>query len=94
MGEQTLPFFMRKFLPLLLVPVLVACGSGGSEPKADITELRVQCEKESGFSGPAQVVPETGLVFVWRADEAMVAECQDGKLVGILESGNHPGDAF
>ena len=83
---------MKKLLPLLLVPLLVACG-GDSKPEADITELRVQCEKESGFSGPAQVVPETGLVFVWRADEAMVAECQDGKLVGILESGNHPGDA-
>ena len=84
---------MRKFLPLLLAPMLVACGGEGSKPTADITELRVQCEKESGFSGPAQVVPETGTVFVWRADSEMVAECQDGKLVGILESGNHPGDA-
>ena len=75
---------MKKLLPLLLAPMLVACGSGGSEPKADITELRVQCEKESGFSGPAQVVPETGTVFAWRADSAMVAECQDGKLVDIF----------
>ena len=82
---------MRKFLPLLLAPRLVACG--GEESKTpDITELRVQCEKESGFSGPAQVVPETGLVFVWRADEAMVAECQDGVFLGVLESGQHPAD--
>ena len=84
---------MRKIILVLLhLPLLVACGAS-TEDVADITELRVQCEKESGFSGPAQVVPETGTVFVWRADEAMVAECQDGKLVGILESGNHPGDA-
>ena len=91
MGEQTLPFFMRKIIPLLLLPMLVACG-GEESKEVDITELRVQCEKESGFSGPAQVVPETGTVFVWRADNERVAECQDGKLVGILESGNHPGD--
>ena len=84
---------MRKYIPLFLLPMLAACGPHMTETHPDITELRVQCEKESGFSGPAQVVPETGLVFVWRADEAMVAECQDGKLVGILESGNHPGDA-
>ena len=75
---------MKKLLPLLLIPGLVACGGEGSKPEADITELRVQCEKESGFSGPAQVVPETGTVFVWRADKAMVAECQDGKLVEIF----------
>ena len=74
---------MKKLLPLLLAPMLVACG--GEESKTtDITELRVQCEKESGFSGPAQVVPETGLVYVWRADSEMVAECQDGKVVGIF----------
>ena len=74
---------MRKIIPLLLLPMLVACG--GEETKTtDITELRVLCEKESGFSGPAQVVPETGLVYVWRADSEMVAECQDGKLVDIF----------
>ena len=83
---------MRKFLPLLLAPMLIACG-GEESKEVDITELRVQCEKESGFSGPAQVVPETGTVFVWRADEALVAECQDGVFLGVLESGDHPGDA-
>ena len=83
---------MRKFLPLLLAPLLAACG--GEESKTpDITELRVQCEKESGFSVPAQVVPETGTVFVWRADSAEVAECQDGVFLGVLTSGQHPGDA-
>ena len=82
---------MKKLLTVLALPLLVSCGAP-EKVEYDITEMRVQCEKESGFSGPAQVVPETGLVFVWRADEAMVAECQDGKLVGILESGNHPGD--
>ena len=83
---------MKKVFIVLLPLLLVGCGGEEKAPKLDATELRVQCEKESGFSGPAQVVPETGLVFVWRADEAMVAECQDGKLVGILESGNHPAD--
>ena len=67
---------MRKFLPFLLAPMLVACGGEGSKPTKDITELRVACEKESGFSGDAMVVTETGTVFVWRADGEMVAECQ------------------
>ncbi len=68
---------MRKFLPLLLAPMLVACGaSDDSNSNLDITELRVACEKESGFSGDAMVVTETGTVFVWRADGEMVAECQ------------------
>ena len=84
---------MKKLLPLLLVPVLVACGGPSEKDTPDLSELRVQCEKESGFSGPAQVVPETGTVFVWRADSERVAECQDGVFLGVLESGHHPGDA-
>jgi hypothetical protein len=74
---------MRKLLPLLLAPVLVACGAP-EEKTVDRSELRVQCEKESGFSGESLLVPETKTVFVWRADGEMVAECQDGKLVGIF----------
>lgn len=81
---------MKKIIIATLPLFLVACS--GETPEPDISELRVQCEKESGYSGSSQLVPETGTVFVWRADDAMVAECQDGKLVGILESGNHPGD--
>ena len=86
---------MRKYIPLVLLPMLAACGPQMTEthPSNGITELRVQCEKESGFSGPAQVVPETGTVFVWRADSAEVAECQDGVFLGVLTSGQHPGDA-
>ena len=83
---------MKKILIALIPFLLVGCGGEEKTPEIDVSELRVQCEKESGFSGSSQLVPETGTVFVWRADDAMVAECQDGKLVGILESGNHPGD--
>lgn len=82
---------MKKLSFLLLAPLLVSCGAPEKAPEYDVTELRVQCEKESGFSGPAQVVPEVGLVFVWRADGEKVAECQDGALVGILTEG-HPAD--
>lgn len=82
---------MKKLSFLLLAPLLVSCGAPEKAPEYDLTELRVQCEKESGFSGPAQVVPEVGLVFVWRADGEKVAECQDGVLVGILTEG-HPAD--
>lgn len=83
---------MKKFIVAALPLFLVGCGGGESAPEIDVSAMRVQCEKESGFSGSSQLVPETGTVFVWRADGERVAECQDGKLVGILESGNHPGD--
>ena len=84
---------MKKFIVALLPFFLVACGGEEKAPEIDVSAMRVQCEKESGFSGSSQLVPETGSVFVWRADGERVAECQDGKLVGILESGSHPGDA-
>ena len=83
---------MKKFIIALLPFFLVACGGEEKAPEIDVSSMRVQCEKESGFSGSSQLVPETGTVFVWRADGERVAECQDGKLVGILESGSHPGD--
>ena len=84
---------MKKILIALIPFILVGCGGGEKAPEIDVSAMRVQCEKESGFSGSSQLVPETGTVFVWRADGEMIAECQDGKLVGILESGSHPGDA-
>ena len=85
--RETSPFLlltMKKVFIVLLPFLLVGCGGGEKAPELDATELRVQCEKESGFSGSSQLVPETGTVFVWRADGERVAECQDGKLVGIL----------
>ena len=85
---------MRKIIPLLLLPMLVACGAPSQEETVDRSELRVQCEKESGFSGDAQLVPETKTVFVWRADGEEVAECQDGVFLGVLDSGQHPADAL
>jgi len=75
---------MKKFIIAALPFFLVACGGGEKTPEIDVSAMRVQCEKESGFSGSSQLVPETGTVFVWRADGERVAECQDGKLVGIL----------
>ena len=83
---------MKKILIALIPFLLVGCGGEEKTPEIDVSAMRVQCEKESGFSGSSQLVPETGTVFVWRADGEMVAECQDGVLVGILESGSHPGD--
>ena len=83
---------MKKILIALVPLLLVGCGGGEKAPEIDVSAMRVQCEKESGFSGSSQLVPETGTVIVWRADGERVAECQDGVLVGILESGTHPGD--
>jgi len=83
---------MKKILIALIPFLLVGCGGEEKAPEIDVSAMRVQCEKESGYSGESMLVPETETVFVWRADGEMVAECQDGVLVGILESGSHPGD--
>ena len=87
-GSMRTKFF---FLGTLLALALASCGTKETKPEIDTSALRVQCEKESGFSGDAQLVPETATAFVWRADGEEVAECQDGMLVGILGQ-NHPGD--
>ena len=86
-GSTRIRFF---YLGTLLALALAGCGA--TETKTvDVTELRVQCEKESGFSGESMLVPETKTAFVWRADGEEVAECQDGALVGVLDK-EHPGD--
>jgi len=82
--QHTLTTLMKKLSFLLLTPLLVSCGGPSMTETYDIVELRVQCEKESGFSGASQLVPETKTAFVWRADGENVAECQDGKLVEIF----------
>lgn len=83
---------MRLVMTLLASSLLLTgCFGDNKSVTTDFTELRVQCEKESGFSGESQLVPETRTVFVWRADGEEVAECADGKLVGILGH-NHPAD--
>ena len=88
----------RKMMLLattLIASSLVGC-FGGKEAgeKVDISAMRVQCEEASGFTGNADFFP--GGVFIWRADNEKVAECEwhDGtfKYVGILGHG-HPGDS-
>ena len=87
---------MKKMMILattLVASSLVGCFGGDEGPKEDLSALRQQCEELSGFTGNANYFP--GGVFLWRADNEKVAECEwhDGtfKYVGILGHG-HPGD--
>ena len=82
---------------LLLSSGLAGCFGGKDEGnKVDLSALRQQCSELSGYSGNAQFVKEMGIVFVWRADDKEVAECEwnngDVKLLGILGH-SHPGDS-
>ena len=83
---------MKKLILLMVLPLLVACGAEESS-EVDLSTLRQQCSELSGFTGNAQF--STEVVFVWRADDAEVAECEwnggDVKFIGILGAG-HPGD--
>ena len=79
---------------LILSSGLAGCFGGGDEgPKEDLSALRSQCMELSGFTGNADYYP--GGVFIWRADDKEVAECEWGggtvKYLGILGHG-HPGD--
>ena len=80
----------------MLLPLMVACGGEEEGSKVDMSALRQQCSELSGYTGNAQYIQEMGIVFVWRADDQEVAECEwnggDVKLLGILGSG-HPGDS-
>ena len=88
----------RKMMLLattLIASSLVGCFGGGDSggDRVDLSEMRRQCMEASGFTGNADYFP--GGVFLWRADNEKVAECEwhDGtfKYVGILGHG-HPGD--
>ena len=86
------------FLGTLLALALAGCGTPNeTEQGVDVSAWRVACEKESGFSGDSMLVPETGTIFVWRADGEEVAECHGHNrhvhLLGILDSGQHPADS-
>ena len=81
---------------LILSSGLAGCFGGKDEGnKVDLSALRQQCSELSGYSGNAQFVKEMGIVFVWRADDKEVAECEwnggDVKLLGILGH-SHAGD--
>ena len=80
---------------LVASSLLTSCLSSGEDPRQDLSTLRSQCMEQSGFTGNANYYP--GGVFIWRADDAEVAECEwDGnsvKFIGILGSGTHPGDS-
>ena len=79
----------------MLLPLMVACGGEKEDSKVDLSALRQQCSELSGYTGNAQYLKEMGIVFVWRADDKEVAECEwnggDVKLLGILGAGQ-PGD--
>ena len=81
---------MRLVMTLLASSLLLTgCFGGGTEePEKDLSTLRSKCMELSGFTGNADYYP--GGVFIWRADDAEVAECEwhDGtvKYLGILGS--------
>ena len=82
---------------LILSSGLAGCFGGKDEgPKVDMSTLRQKCSELSGYTGNAQYIEQMGIVFIWRADDQEVAECEwnggDVKLLGILGSG-HPGDS-
>jgi len=78
----------------LVASSLVACVGSGEDPKNDLSTLRSKCMELSGFTGNADYYQ--GGVFIWRADDAEVAECEWGgttvKYLGILGS-NHVSDS-
>ena len=85
---------MRLIMTLLASSILLI-GCGAKEgPKNDLSTLRSKCMELSGFTGNADYYQ--GGVFIWRADDAEVAECEWGgttvKYLGILGS-NHISDS-
>ena len=80
-------------IPLMLAPLLVACGGGDKAPTADpaqLQEIAGECSRLSGFDGPSTHVPEMGITFTFRSDEAAIAECEwtsvdDVELIGLLK---------
>ena len=95
MKSSNLKSKMTILATTLVASSLMACVGSGEDSKTDLSDLRRQCSEQSGFTGNANFYP--GGVFVWRADDAEVAECSIHNshvhLVGILGSGSHPGDS-
>ena len=82
-----------SLIPLMLIPLLVGCGGGDKAPSADpaqLQEIAGECSRLSGFDGPSVHVPEMGITFTFRSDEAAVAECEwtsvkDVELIELLK---------
>ena len=81
-------------LPLMLAPLLVACSGGGKQVQettpAQLQEIAGECSRLSGYDGPSVHVPEMGITFTFRSDEAAVAECEwtsvkDVELIELLK---------
>ena len=78
---------MKKYLPILTLPLLVACGSA----KMDVTspevlaEAAASCSAATGVTGEAMHVPEVGLTIILGEDTYGECEWTDPKQVTVVQ---------
>ncbi len=67
---------MKKYLPILTLPLLVACGSAKMDTTSPevLAEAAASCSAATGVTGEAAHVPEMGITFILGEDT--YSECE------------------
>ena len=78
---------MKKYLPILTLPLLVACGSAKIEATSPevLAEAAASCSSATGVTGEAMHVPEVGLTIILSEDTYGECEWTDPKQVTVVQ---------
>ena len=78
---------MKKYLPILTLPLLVACGSAKMDATSPevLAEAAASCSAATGVTGEAIHVPEMGITFILGEDTYGECEWTDPKQVTVVQ---------
>ena len=79
---------MKKYLPILTLPLLVACGSAKIDTTSPevLAEVAASCSAATGVTGEAAHVPEMGLTLIIGEDTYGECEWTNPKQVTVVQN--------
>ena len=79
---------LRKYLPILTLPLLVACGSAKMNTTSPevLAEAAASCSAATGVTGEASHVPSMGLTIIVGEDSYGECEWTNPKQVTVVQN--------